>query len=167
VVREVGGAGEVDAEIGGRPDHGVELEERPLLLEGAFQVRRVVARAEPAPEHEVGAGRDRGGRVDLQERQALDDGQQVGRPRCVEQLRADGDPARLLLRQPVHAGEVNVADVARLLGKLLARLRRNDPERAQRLEEQTRLRLEREGRGLPGADTRGGGPPPGSFGGGG
>jgi hypothetical protein len=55
----------------------------------------------------------------------------------------------------------------KLLEKVRARLRRHDPERAQRLEEQTRLRLERDGRGLPGADTRGGGLPPGSFGGGG
>jgi hypothetical protein len=54
----------------------------------------------------------------------------------------------------------------KLLDTLLARLRRNDPERAQRLAEQTKLRLEREGRGLPGAETHPGGPPPGSFGGG-
>jgi hypothetical protein len=67
----------------------------------------------------------------------------------------------------VHPREVNVGLVVKLLERLRARRGRNDPERAERLEEQKRLRLERDGRGLPGADTRGGGPPPGSFGGGG
>jgi hypothetical protein len=52
----------------------------------------------------------------------------------------------------------------KLLEKLRARLRRDDPARAERLAEQAKLKLEREGRGLPGGDTRGATPPE-SFGG--
>lgn len=52
----------------------------------------------------------------------------------------------------------------KLLDKLRARLRRNDPERAERLAEQAKLKHEREARGLPGGDTRCGQPPE-SFGG--
>jgi hypothetical protein len=50
----------------------------------------------------------------------------------------------------------------KLFDKLRARLRRNDPERAERLAEQAKLKLEREGRGLPGAETHG--TPPDTFG---
>ena len=75
VVRERVRTGEVETEVADRPDHGVELEQRPVVLEGVLELLRPVRRAEAAPEYEVCAGRDRGGRVDLQHGQAIDDRQ--------------------------------------------------------------------------------------------
>ena len=53
--------------------------------------------AEPAPEHEVLRGCDRGDQVDLEEAELPDRREDVRR-RAVEQLRADGDPPGLLDR---------------------------------------------------------------------
>ena len=78
------------------------LEQRAVLLERLLQLDRHVGRAEAAPGNEVRVGRDRGGRVDLQQGQPLHDLQQVGRSRCVEQLRPHGDATGLLFGEPVH-----------------------------------------------------------------
>ena len=99
------GAGEVEAEVAHRPDERVELEQRPILLERPLQVLGPVRRAEAAPGDEVGVRRDRRGGIDLQQRQPLDDLEQILRARRVEQLRAHRDPPRLLLRQPMHPRE--------------------------------------------------------------
>ena len=98
----VGRTGEVQAQIAHRPHHGVELEQRPVLLQRLFELGGLVRRAEAAPGHEVGARRDRGGRVDLQQGQLPHDLEQLGRPGGVEHLRAHRDAPRLRLGQPVH-----------------------------------------------------------------
>ncbi len=90
------GTGEVEAEVAHRPDERVELEQRPILLERSLQVLGPVRRAEAAPGDEVGVRRDRRGGIDLQQRQPLDDLEQIRRARRVEQLRAHRDPPRLL-----------------------------------------------------------------------
>ena len=74
---------------------GLVLEQRPVALERGRELRRVVAVPETAPRDEVGCGRDHRRRVELQERQPVDDLEQVARPLRVQQLRADRDPARL------------------------------------------------------------------------
>src|SRR6476646_4337700 len=61
-----------------------------------------VRRAEAAPGDEVRVRRDRRRGIDLQQREPLDDLEQVVGPRRVEQLRAQRDPPRLLPRQPMH-----------------------------------------------------------------
>ena len=77
------------------------------MLERLLQVGRPVVGAEPAPRDEVGAGRDRGGRVELQERQPLDDLEQVGgsrrraaargpRSAAPPRARVDGPPRRVV-----------------------------------------------------------------------
>ena len=101
----VRGAGELEAEIGHRPDQRVTLEQRAVRSTACFRCSGRYDGAEPAPRDEVGARRDRRRRVDLEQRQPLDDREQVGRPRRVEQLRAHRDAPRLLLREPVHRGE--------------------------------------------------------------
>ena len=74
---------------------GLVLEQRPVALERGCELRRLVAVPEPAPRHEVGRWRDHRGRVQLQERQPVDDRCQVSGPPGIKQLRADRDPARL------------------------------------------------------------------------
>src|SRR5947208_5723229 len=75
---------------------------------------RLVRGAKPAPGDEVGAWRDRRGRIDLQQGKALGDREQVARSRSVEQLRANRDAPSLLLGQPVHeAGGYVKRSVAR------------------------------------------------------
>ena len=74
------------------------LEQGAVLLERLAAAGRLVRVAQPGPGDEVGAGRDRGRRVQLQERQPVDDRQQVVGSVGVEQLRPDGDPARLVAR---------------------------------------------------------------------
>jgi hypothetical protein len=98
----LGGAGEVQPEIARRTYERVELEQRAVLLESALQVIGPVARAEAAPRDEIRAGRDRRGRVELQQRQPPDDLEEVRRARRLEQLRAYRDAPRLLLRQVVQ-----------------------------------------------------------------
>jgi len=90
-----------------RPDVGDRLDEGSVVLDGPGQVGGVVGRAEPAPQDEVGARCDGRGGVDLQEREAVDDVNEVGRARRGEQLRVDGDPAGFVLGQTVddHAAE--------------------------------------------------------------
>ena len=78
------------------------LEQRAVLLQRLLEVGGLVRRAEAAPGDEVGAGRDRRGRVDLQQGQLPHDREQVGRPGCVEQLRAHRDAPGLRLGEPVH-----------------------------------------------------------------
>ena len=87
--------GEVEAEVAHRPDDAVELEQGPIDLERLLQVGRPVVGPEPAPRDEVRARRDGGGRIELQQRQPLDDLEQVGGSRRIEQLGTDRDPPRL------------------------------------------------------------------------
>jgi len=67
------------------------LDERAIPLERLLELLAPVRRAEAAPRDEVGARRDRIGRVDLQQGQLLDDLHQLGRTRRREQLRAHDD----------------------------------------------------------------------------
>jgi hypothetical protein len=86
----------VEAEVGHRADEGAQLVELPLV-QGAGEVLRPVGVAHARPGDKVGARCDRRRRVDLQEGEVAHDLEQVGRPLRVEQLRAHGDPPRLLL----------------------------------------------------------------------
>ena len=98
VVRPLLGARQVQAHIAHRPHHRVELEERPLLLELALELVGPVGGAQTAPGHEVRARRNRRGRIDLEERQLPNDGDEVARPFRVEHLRPNCDPPRLRFR---------------------------------------------------------------------
>jgi hypothetical protein len=79
---------EVQAQVAHGPQHCVVLEQRAVLLRRGAQVLRSIHRSQPTPRHEVRAGCHRGCRVDLQQRQPFDNGHQVGRTVCVQQLRA-------------------------------------------------------------------------------
>jgi len=89
------------------------LEQRAVALERLRQFLGPVRRAEAAPGDEVGARRDRGGRVDLEERQPLDDAEQARGAFRVEQLRADRDAAGLGLREVVDGVAVRGVSRAR------------------------------------------------------
>ena len=91
-----------DRQLLDRPDESVPLEERPLVPEKAVELCDVVA-AEPAPQHEVLRRRDGRDRVELEEPQVANRVEH-GRRRPVEELRADGDPARLRLVDQPCAG---------------------------------------------------------------
>src|SRR5207253_9176216 len=80
----------------GRIDEGVELEELPFLPEQPVELGRVES-AEPAPEDEVLGWRDRRDRIELEEPEPAH-GVEDAASGAVEELRADGDPARLLRR---------------------------------------------------------------------
>ena len=94
----------VEREVGHRADHRAELDQRAVDLERVRELPGPVGVAEPAPCDEVGGRRDRGGRVDLEHRQALHERHEVRRAGRLERLRPNGDPPRLLLRQLVHRG---------------------------------------------------------------
>jgi hypothetical protein len=81
------------------------LEQRAVVLHRLLQLSRLVRRAETAPDDDVRARCDRGGRVDLEQRQPLHDADEAGRPGRVEQLRTHCDPACLHLGQPMHRAE--------------------------------------------------------------
>ena len=102
---------EVEAEVGRRANVGANLVERSILLERLRQLLRPVRVTHPRPRDEIGARRDRRSGVELEERQVADDVEQFGRPVRVQQLGADRDSPRLLLRQPVdrHERERTVA----------------------------------------------------------
>ncbi len=87
-------------QVFGGIEERVPLDELPLLPEQPVELGAVVGRAEPAPEHEVLRRRDGRDRVELQEAEPADRREHVRR-RAVEQLRADGDPPRLLERDSV------------------------------------------------------------------
>ena len=91
-------------QVAHRPDHRVVLVRACGRARAPAQLAGIVGVAEPRPRDEVGARRDRRGRVELQEGQALDDPEQGGRPLGVEELGADRDAARLLEREPVGGG---------------------------------------------------------------
>ena len=109
--RPAGHLGEVQAEVRHRPHHRERRLDHGRLQRDARTAcgparapacswAGCVAFAQPAPGDEVRARRDRRRRVQLQERQPVDDARQVTRPVGVEQLRPDGDPASLLATQP-------------------------------------------------------------------
>ena len=102
------GAGEVEADVAHRPDERVELEQRPLLLERAREVLGPVRRAETAPGDEVGVRRDRRRGIDLQQRQPLDDREQV----------ASGAARRAAARAPRSAAPASSSAGARAGGYL-------------------------------------------------
>src|SRR5207244_13596288 len=77
-----------------RIDERVELDELALLPEEAVELPGVEG-AEPAPEDEVLRGRDRRDQVELEEAEPPD-GVEHAPSRAVEELRADGDPPRLI-----------------------------------------------------------------------
>ncbi len=89
-------------QVGHRPDAGVQLEQGAVDVQGLPQVLRAVTGPQPGPQHQVGAGRDRGGGVQLQEGEVVHHVEQVGGPVAVQQLRTDGDLPGLLDAQPVH-----------------------------------------------------------------
>ena len=67
---------------------------------------------QPAPEHQLGARRDRAGRLELEQRHLADHLDQVGRPLLRQQLRPHRDPARIGAAELVdcdHAGSVEAA----------------------------------------------------------
>jgi len=74
---------------------GRVLEQRPLTLERGRQLGTFIRRTEAAPQHHVRGRRDRRGRVQLEERQPVDDPEQVTRPLCVQELGSYGDSPRL------------------------------------------------------------------------
>ena len=98
-------------QVARRPDVGHGLDEGAVVLDRLDEGGGVVGRAEPAPQHEVGARCDRRGRVDLQDREAVDDVNEVCRTRLVEQLRVDRDPAGFILVQTIddHAADPSAA----------------------------------------------------------
>ena len=110
--RPVGHVRQVEAEVRHRSHHrqrwlgvvvlGAELEQRALALERPLQLGRVVGVAEATPGDEVGARCHDRRRVELEERQPVDDLEEVGRPLGVEQLGAHGDAPRRLLGEPPH-----------------------------------------------------------------
>ena len=72
------------------------------LLQRGHEVGRPVRGAETAPGNEVGARGDRRRGIELEERQPLDEGREIGRPLGIEKLGPDGDPAGLLAAQPAN-----------------------------------------------------------------
>ena len=84
----------------------VQFRATSQLLERCPKLLRVVGVAEPGPRHQVGTRRHRGSRVELQERQPLDDLQQVARPFGVEELGPDRDAAGLFTGQSPHRNSV-------------------------------------------------------------
>jgi hypothetical protein len=102
VAGPVGSAGQDQADVAHRTHQRVVLEQGPLLLERALQLRRLVARAEPRPGDQVGVRRDRRRRVDLEQGQVLHHRQQVAGAASIQHLRAYGNPPRLLLAEMVH-----------------------------------------------------------------
>ena len=105
VARPVGRTGEVQAQVAHRPDQRVVLEQRAILLQRPLEIGRLVRRAEAAPGDEVRTGRDGRRRVDLEQGQPRHDSEQVGRPWCVEKLRAHRDASGLRFGEPVHGQE--------------------------------------------------------------
>jgi len=114
--------GEVEAKVADWPDHGVVLEERPVTLQGLLEMCRLVRGSEATPGHQVGARGNDGGWVDLEERQLLDDCQQIGRSRCVQHLGANRDPPSLGEREPngVHQAVTFLSASAKIEPRILA-----------------------------------------------
>ena len=100
-----GHLGAVQGDVFGRADPQIELDQRPAVERGA-QLVGTVRGAEPGPQHEVGIARHGVGRIVLQHTEALHRLDHPARPVDVEQLRAHGDPARLLAGELVcrHTG---------------------------------------------------------------
>ena len=87
-----------ERQVLGRVEERVPLDQLPLVPEQAVELGRVVPAAEPAPEDEMRRRRDRGDRVELEETEPPDGLLDAVRA-AVEELRADGDAARLLERR--------------------------------------------------------------------
>jgi hypothetical protein len=100
---------EVQPQVGARPDDRADLVQRPVPLECRGQVGRTVGVAQSRPGNEVGAWRDRGCGIELQERQVVDDRQQVGRPLHVQELGADRDAPGFSPIEPVDGHGARLA----------------------------------------------------------
>ena len=102
--RAYGGRGahdrQVERQIGHGPIEARPLEDRAVDLDRAGEVGRLVRPADPAPQDQVGAGSDGRRRIDVDDGQAVDRLDDAGRPVGRQQLRADGDAARLVAVQP-------------------------------------------------------------------
>jgi hypothetical protein len=98
----------VERHVGGRHQHPAEVDER-LLVDGVAQILRRVRSAQPAPQHQVGAGRDRTGGVELHDREMTHRLEEIRRTTTGQQLSANGDPAGVgaaELVDPGHAASV-------------------------------------------------------------
>jgi hypothetical protein len=93
----VGHIGAVEGNVLGGADHAAQFDQRALFERGN-QLGGFVG-----PDHEIGAGRDSRGGVDLQEGQAVHDVEDGGGSRRVQQLRAHRDPACVGAAEFVHA----------------------------------------------------------------
>lgn len=94
-LREGPHPGEEERKVGHGTHEGIEFEERAVDLECGREVLGPVGVAEPAPGDEVGVRCDRGGRVDLQERQPAHERHKLPWSLGGEELRGDRDaPSR-------------------------------------------------------------------------
>jgi hypothetical protein len=98
--RPRGHLGPVERDVLGGPQHAVQLDQG-AVRDRALELGSTEPQPEPAPRDHLGTRRHRGGGLDLQQRQVAHQVEQIGRPCAVEQLGADGDPARLGAGEPV------------------------------------------------------------------
>ena len=99
--RPVAHVGAEQGHVVGGAQHAVVLDDGAVDDQGV-EVVGAVGAAEPAPQHEVGAGGHGRGEVDLHHPQPAHDLEQVGGARGVEQLGPHRDAAGLLPGQLVH-----------------------------------------------------------------
>jgi len=89
-----GHLGAVEHQVFSGPEQAMQVDQR-LLLDRVGHSVAGAARSQPAPRDQLGVGRHRGSQVVLQQSQLSHGLGQVRRPGAVEQLGADGDPARV------------------------------------------------------------------------
>ena len=99
----LGHLGAEQRDVLGRPQRLVQLDQ-PLLVDGVPQLLRVERRPQPAPQHQLGARRDRAGRLELQQRELPDRLDQVGRPLPGQQLGPHRDAAGVGAAELVDRG---------------------------------------------------------------
>ena len=87
-------------EVLGHQQPLVQLDQA-LLVDGVPEVLRVEPRAQPAPQHQLGARRDGAGGLELQQREPAHGLDDVGGAVAGQRLGADRDPARVLAAQLV------------------------------------------------------------------
>ena len=84
----------------GRADDVTVLDEA-ALGEAAVELGRVVGRAQPGPEQEIGARGHGGGGLQRDHAEVVDGREEVARSVAGQQLGPDGDPSGVAERQPV------------------------------------------------------------------